>query len=67
MTDEAPKSVTLSVELIDAHARSLAQFLKRAGLADFRSNAQHEDEAYTMLDAAERVRAALAATGYAPH
>ena len=64
MTDEAPKSVTLSVELTDAHARSLAQFLKRAGLADFRSNAQ--DEAYTMLDATERVQAALAATGYAP-
>ena len=53
--------MTLSVELTDAHAWSLAQFLKHAGLADFRSNALDEDEAYTMLDAAERVRAALAA------
>jgi hypothetical protein len=66
MTDEAPKTVTLTVDLTDAQAWNLAQFLKRAGFSDFRSNAQDDEEAYAMLYAAERVRAALADIGYAP-
>jgi len=63
---EQPKTVTLAIELTDVEAWSLAQFLKRAGFSDFRNNAQNDGEAYTMRDAADRVRGALAEAGYAP-
>ncbi len=61
-----PKIVSVTVELTDAEARNLAQFLKRVGFSDFRGNAQDESEAYAMRDAADRVRVALADAGYAP-
>ena len=60
------KTVNLSACLTDEQAWNLAQFLKRAGFSDFRSNAQDEAEAYAMRDAAEIVRRALANAGYAP-
>lgn len=60
------KTVQLTVELTDAEAWHLAQFLKRVGFSEFRNNAQDNDEAYAMRDAAERLRAALAQAGYAP-
>ena len=63
---ETAKTVRLVVELTDAQAWHLAQFLKRVGFSDFRSNAQDNDEAYAMRDAADRVRVALADAGYAP-
>ena len=63
---ETAKTVRLVVELTDAQAWHLAQFLKRVGFADFRSNAQDNDEAYAMRDAADQVRVALADAGYAP-
>lgn len=44
----------------------LARFLKRVGVDDYRRLAVDRDEAWLMLDAGERVRAALAAAGYAP-
>ena len=44
MTDQQ-KTVSLAVELTDAEAWNLAQFLKRVGFSDFRSNAQDEAEA----------------------
>ena len=65
MTDTA-KTIDLAVTLTDAQAWHLAQFLKRVGFSDFRSNAQDNDEAYAMRDAADRVRVALADAGYAP-
>jgi hypothetical protein len=60
------KSITLSVELSDADAWNLAQFLKRVGFQEFRSNAVDENEAYAMRDAAARIASALADSGYAP-
>lgn len=58
--------VTITAELSDASALALAQFLKRAGLRDYRANAVSDDEAYLMLAAGETIRAALAEQGYAP-
>ena len=60
------RDVHLSCYLTKEHAWHLAQFFKRAGFSDFRANAQDDDEAYAMRDAAECVRAALADAGYAP-
>ena len=64
MSDE--KTVTLAVELTDAQAWHLAQFLKRVSFTEFRSNAQDDDEAYARRDAAACVRDALTDAGYAP-
>ena len=63
---ETAKTIDLAVTLTDAQAWHLAQFLKRVGFSDFRGNAQDNDEAYAMRDAADRVRVALADAGYAP-
>jgi hypothetical protein len=60
------RPVSLTVEFNADEAWHLAQFLKRVGFSDFRSNAQDDDEAYAMRDAAARVREALAEAGYAP-
>lgn len=58
--------VHLNLDLAPAEALALAQFLKRVGVDDYRRLAVDRDEAWQMLDAGERVRAALAAAGYAP-
>jgi hypothetical protein len=63
---QQPQPVRLAVELTDAEAWNLAQFLKRVGFSEFRTNAQNDNEAYAMRDAADRVRVALAEVGYAP-
>jgi hypothetical protein len=64
MNDEP---IAISVELTDIEAWNLAQFLKRVGFSDFRNlNAQDEDEAYVMQQAAARLRTALAQAGYEP-
>lgn len=60
------KMIQLTAELTDSQAWNLAQFLKRVGFSDFRSNARDDDEAYAMRDAAEQVRRALAESGVAP-
>lgn len=52
-------AIRLEFELAPAEALALAQFLKRVGLDDYRRLAVDADEAWTMLDAGERVRAAL--------
>ena len=59
-------AVDLAFYLTPAEALALAQFLKRVGVDDYRRLAVDRDEAWLMLDAGERVRAALAAAGYAP-
>ena len=53
-------------DLSSEEATALAQYLKRAGLSDYRQLAIDEEEAYTMQVAAERLRHALALVGYAP-
>ncbi len=60
------KYVAVNVDLTDAQAYALAQFLKRVGLSDYRPLAVDHDEAYTTLAAGEAVRAALREVGYAP-
>jgi hypothetical protein len=60
------KPVTLTAELTGAQAFVFAQFLKRVGLVDYRVLAVDDDEAYTMLEAGEVIRAALREVGYAP-
>ena len=60
------KEITITATLTDEQAWNLAQFLKRVCFSDFRNNAQDDDEAYSMIDAAERVRRALADAGYDP-
>ncbi len=58
--------VRLTIELTDTEAWEFAQFLKRVGHGDYLRCAVDSDEAYRMLDAGEKIRAALAAQGYAP-
>ena len=61
-----PGRVRVSIELDDEEAWQLAQFFKRAGLSDYRANAESEANAYTMLHAGEKLRQALASQGIAP-
>jgi hypothetical protein len=58
--------VIIEVELPDDLALALAQFLKRVGYNDYRELAVDQQQAYEMVDAGEKVRAALADKGYAP-
>jgi hypothetical protein len=58
--------VTVAVELDAEQAWALAQLVKRIGWADCRSLAEDEEQTRQMIQATERVRAALAAVGYAP-
>jgi hypothetical protein len=60
------QKVTVTVELSDEEAWQLAQFLKRATFTDFRNNAESEEAAYTMIQAAGRVQKSLAEKGYEP-
>lgn len=57
---------TLSAELNAQEAMALAQFVKRVGFSDARSNAANESEAYLMMDAFARIQRALAEQGFAP-
>ena len=58
--------VVITVELTDAEALALAQFVKRASWRDYRTNAVNDDEAYFMKDAGGKIQRALAEVGYAP-
>lgn len=58
--------VTVAVELDAEQAWALAQLVKRIGWADCRSLAEDEEQTRLMIVATERVRAALAAAGFAP-
>jgi hypothetical protein len=60
------KDVTIIVTLSDEQARGFAQFLKRVCFGDYEHRAMSEEEAYTMLDAGERIRDALREQGFAP-
>jgi hypothetical protein len=60
------KTVVIPMELSADEAWDFAQFLKRAGFSDYLSNAADQDEAYRMLHAGEKVRAALAEAGIDP-
>jgi dissimilatory sulfite reductase (desulfoviridin) alpha/beta subunit len=60
------KTVTVTLELSDAHAWALAQFVKRVGWQEFRSNAADDDEAHAIRDAVDLLQKALKESGYAP-
>ncbi len=56
----------IAVELDAEQAWALAQLVKRIGWADCRSLAEDEEQTRLMIQATERMRAALAAAGFAP-
>jgi hypothetical protein len=58
--------VTLQVELNAEQAWALAQLLKRIGWSDCKNLAEDEAQTQLMIEAVERLRAALAEIGYAP-
>ena len=58
--------VIVTVELDAEQAWALAQLVKRIGWADCCSLAEDEEQTRLMIAATERVRAALAAVGFAP-
>jgi hypothetical protein len=56
----------LQLDIADEEVWAFAQCLKRAALSHYRQLAIDDDEAYCMQTAAEQIRAALAAAGFAP-
>ncbi|MDX8125917.1 hypothetical protein U737_03285 [Methylomonas sp. LW13] len=58
--------ICLRVPLSEQEAWDLAQFLKRAGFADFRSNAVDDEEAYRMLAVTQMIRRNLEVHGINP-
>ena len=69
MTDATrPTPVRITVELTDREAWEFAQFLKRVGYGDYKALCEpwNEDGPRRMIDAGERIRAALADAGYSP-
>lgn len=58
--------IILTVELTEELALALAQFVKRVGFAEMRSNAVDDCEAYVIREAIDRVRAGLANVGFSP-
>ena len=58
--------VTVRLELDAEQAWALAQLVKRIGWSDCRSLAEDEAQTRLMIEATERVRAALAQAGIAP-
>lgn len=60
------ETVTVQLELVDAQAMALAQFVKRVTWSDFRACAVDDEEAYMIRAAVDQVARALADKGYAP-
>lgn len=58
--------VKLTINLTDEQALALAQFLKRAGLSDYRSLSANKEEAYLMVGAGEAIREELRQGGFEP-
>lgn len=62
----APKNILLTVEISDAHAAALAQFLKRIGWTEIRACAVDDDEAHLIRAALAQLREELDNEGYSP-
>jgi len=58
--------ITFTAEMNEALAIALAQFVKRVGFSEIRSNAVDDFEAYLIRDALDRVRIGLANAGFSP-
>jgi hypothetical protein len=61
-----PGEICLMVSLSEQEAWDFAQFLKRTGFADFRSQAVDDDEAYRMQAVTEMIRINLELHGINP-
>ena len=61
-----PGEICLMVSLSEQEAWDLAQFLKRVGFADFRSNAVDDEEAYRMQLVTQMIRRNLEVHGINP-
>lgn len=60
------ENITVTVELTDGQALTLAQYLKRYTWTDIRQSAADDDEAYLMQEAFNAMRHSLAYAGYSP-
>ena len=58
--------ITVTCELSQAQALALAQFVKRVGWSEFRTNATDDDEAALIRSAVDVLQKSLAEAGYAP-
>ena len=58
--------ITFTVKMNEALASALAQFVKRIGFSEIRSNAVDDFKAYLIRDAFDRVRIGLANAGFSP-
>lgn len=58
--------VTVSMALTDDQALALAQFVKRVGWSEFRTNAVDDNEATMIRSAVDVLQQSLADAGYAP-
>jgi hypothetical protein len=58
--------IIVTIEFTDQEAWDLAQFLKRIGYSEFRSNAVDDDEAYRMQKVTSKLRLAINELGYNP-
>jgi hypothetical protein len=61
-----PGEICLMVSLSEQEAWDFAQFLKRVGFADFRSNAVDDEEAYRMQAVTQMIRINLEVHGINP-
>jgi hypothetical protein len=58
--------ITLTVEVNETLASALAQFVKRVGFSEMRSNAVDDFETYLIREALDKVRIGLANAGFSP-
>ncbi len=60
------RCLALHIEVAENQVQAFAQFLKRAGWSHYRQLAIDDEEAYDMQTTAERLRHAIASSGFAP-
>ena len=66
ITQKSPKQVLVTVQMDDAHAQALAQFLKRVGWSEMRACAETEAETYSIRESLDQIARELADVGYSP-
>jgi len=60
------ENVTITMQLDEAKASALAEFVKRCGWSEWRQNAVDDDEAYRMKAAFAVLQKALSEAGFSP-
>jgi hypothetical protein len=66
LLERGPRETTVIAYFTRSEAAALAQFVKRIGWAEISANSVDRDEAEIMRDALERLRVALAESGFDP-